>query len=107
MNLSSSDPASPKYGKHWKPEEVHAHFSPTSETIEAVREWLVASGFAADRVVHSENRGWFAFDATVEEAETLLLAEYYEHEHTQSGKLKVGCDRWVARATKLHRSPFD
>jgi tripeptidyl-peptidase I len=90
----SSDPTSPKYGKHWSADEVHRHFSPTDETINAVKQWLVAAGFDSDRVLHTENKGWLAFEATVEEAETLLLAEYYEHEHTRSGKLKVGCDRY-------------
>jgi tripeptidyl-peptidase I len=67
-------------------------FAPAAETVQAVREWLTSFGIHESRVVHSDNKGWLAFDATVEEAEKLLLTEYYEHEHRYSPNVRVGCD---------------
>jgi tripeptidyl-peptidase-1 len=69
-------------------------FAPAEETAQAVREWLLMFGIHDSRIVHSENKGWLAFDATVEEAEKLLLTEYYEHEHRHSSNVRVGCDAY-------------
>jgi tripeptidyl-peptidase-1 len=88
----SSHPESPKYGKYWTQEEIHDLFAPAEETVEAVREWLQMFGIHDSRIVHSDNKGWLAFDATVEEAEKLLRTKYYEHEHRRSSSVRVGCD---------------
>jgi len=72
---------------------VHEAFSPTKESVDAVRKWLVSFGIHESRIVHSDNKGWLAFDAPAEEAEALLQTEFYEHRHTQSSKLRVGCDK--------------
>ncbi len=90
--LSSSHPDSPKYGQYWTQDEIHDLFAPGEETVQAVREWLQSSGIEDSRIVHSDNKGWLAFGATVEEAENLLLTEYYEHEHRHSSNVRVGCD---------------
>jgi len=70
-------------------------FSPPEDTVKAVKEWLASSGIHDSRIVHSDNKGWIAFDASVEEAERLLLTEYHEHEHKYSSKIRVGCDEYV------------
>lgn len=94
-NLSSSShPDSPKYGQYWTQDEIHDLFAPAEETVQAVKEWLQTSGIEDSRIVHSDNKGWLAFDATVEEAENLLLTEYYEHEHRHSSNVRVGCDEY-------------
>jgi subtilase family serine protease len=94
-NLSGrSHPESPKYGQYWTQDEIHDLFAPAEETIQAVREWLQMFGIDDSRIVHSDNKGWLAFDATVEEAEKLLLTEYYEHEHRHSSNVRVGCDAY-------------
>lgn len=72
---------------------MHGAFAPHQETVDAVREWLTASGIHDARIVHSDNKGWLAFDATADEAERLLLTEFYEHEHVYSSKMRVGCDQ--------------
>jgi tripeptidyl-peptidase I len=72
---------------------VHSTFAPTDEAVTAVRDWLTQFGIHDSRIVHSDNKGWLAFDASAEEAERLLLTEFHEHEHRQSSKLRVGCDR--------------
>jgi tripeptidyl-peptidase-1 len=88
----SSHPESPKYGKYYSVEEIHEFSAPAHEAVQAVKEWVILFGIAESRIVHSENRGWIAFDATTEEAERLLKAEYYEHEHIFSSNIRVGCD---------------
>jgi len=45
--------------------------------------------------VHTDNKGWLAFDATADEMERLLQAEYHEYEHASSSGLRVGTDRYV------------
>lgn len=93
--MDVSHPASPNYGKHWTASEVNKAFAPTLETVQAVREWLVSSGIDAKRMSLSDNKGWIGFDATIEEAEQLFHAQYYEHEHRDESKYSVGCDEYV------------
>ena len=88
-----SNPSSAKYGQYWSADDVHGLFAPAEEAVEAVKEWLTSFGIHDSRVVHSDNKGWLAFDASVEEAERLLLTEFHEHEHRYSSKMRVGCDR--------------
>lgn len=97
----SSHPKSANYGKYWSAEEVHDLFSPSQESVEAVREWLTSFGIHSSRIVHSDNKGWLAFDATADEAERLLLTEYYEHEHLHSSKMRVGCDKYSHQSQLL------
>ncbi len=70
-------------------------FSPDEETVDAVRDWLIDFGIDPKRIVHSDNRGWLAFDATTEEAEGLLHAEYHLYEHSSMGHMTAACDRYV------------
>ncbi|KAJ7685503.1 peptidase S8/S53 domain-containing protein [Mycena polygramma] len=86
-------PDSPSYGKHWTPAEVAAKFAPTEESIEAVREWLIASGIDAGRIKVATTKSWIRVNTTVEEAENLLKAEYHMYEH-QTGKKHIACDSY-------------
>lgn len=88
----SSDPSSEKYGKYWSAEEVHDMFAPHDDSIAAVKAWLTSSGIDASRIMHYENKGWLAFDATTEEAEELLRTQFHEHEHTKNSNVRIGCD---------------
>lgn len=92
--MDVADPKSPNYGKHWTEEQVHAAFAPADDSVREVMEWLVSEGIDLERISHSHNRGWLAFEATVEEAEDLFKTEYYEQEHS-NGKWAVGCDESV------------
>lgn len=67
-------------------------FSPSEKAVTDVRNWLIASGIADERVVHSDNKGWLAFDATTEEMEGLLHTEYYNFEHSSADRVAVACD---------------
>jgi subtilase family serine protease len=90
-----SHPASPNFGKHWTAEQVHDMFAPSEETVQAVRDWLVASGIEESAIVHSENKGWLALDIPTWQAEDLFNTEYHEHVHSNSGQVRVGCDEYV------------
>ncbi|CAI7645716.1 unnamed protein product [Penicillium manginii] len=92
--MDVSNPDSSKYGNYWSADEVHDMFAPSSQTVEEVREWLHSVGIDPSRVVHSDNKGWIAFDAYAHEAERLFVTEFYEHKHTASQSTKIGCDEY-------------
>jgi tripeptidyl-peptidase I len=101
--LDISDPDSPNFGKHWTQEQVVDHFKPTDETVDVVRDWLISSGIALNRITHSDNKAWLAFDATAEEAERLLHTEYHEFEDSVSGAVVPSCDQYhVPHKIKQH-----
>ena len=78
-------------------------FAPSDVAVAAVRNWLVASGIAAERITHSDNKGWLAFDAPAEEAESLLHTEYHVYEHKSSGHTATACDQYkVPRSVQEH-----
>ncbi|KAJ7776843.1 subtilisin-like protein [Mycena maculata] len=95
--LAVSHPDSPTYGQHWSPAEVVEMFAPSHETIAAVKNWLVDSGLAADRLRLSASRGWIAVNVTVEEAENLLQTEYHVYTHP-SGAEQYGCHNYSVPA---------
>ena len=69
-------------------------FAPSEETVQSVRAWLVASGIEDTIIVHSDNKGWLAFDIPTWQAEELFQTEYHEHVHANSGNVRVGCDEY-------------
>ncbi|KAJ6555036.1 subtilisin-like protein [Mycena vulgaris] len=91
--LSVSHPDSPTYGQHWSPAQIVDTFAPESETIEAVKAWLVDAGISSERLRLSPSRGWIAANVTVEEAERLLRTEYHVYEHP-SGAEQFGCHNY-------------
>lgn len=84
-----SHPKSPNYGKHWTAGDVARMFAPTDKAVEAVRNWLVASGIEKNRISLSRTKGWMRVDVTAEEAERLMHTEYNMYTHT-SGKEHLG-----------------
>jgi tripeptidyl-peptidase-1 len=69
-------------------------FRPSQETEKEVREWLIQNGIPPKRITHSDNKGWFAFYATAEEAEKLLHTEYHEYEDSVTGGIMPACDAY-------------
>ena len=59
-----------------------------------MRQWLVDNGIPAKRISHSENKGWFAFYATTEEAERLLHTEYHEYYDSISDVVMPACEMY-------------
>jgi tripeptidyl-peptidase-1 len=45
-----------------------------------------------NRFTNSHAFQWLAFDATTEEVENLLHAEYYNFEHSSADRVAVACD---------------
>jgi tripeptidyl-peptidase I len=84
--MDVSHPESPNYGKHWTADKVAATFAPSSNTVDAVRGWLHSVGIAAERLRLSPSRGWIEVNATVEEVESILDADYHVYGHTQGGE---------------------
>ena len=75
-------------------------FAPSEDAVEAVRNWLVASGIDGNLIAHSDNRGWLAMDIPAWQAEELFQTEYHEHVHSGSENVRIGCDEY-APASRL------
>lgn len=93
--MDVSDPNSENYGKHWTAERITEMFSPSNDSIEAIREWLKSSGISEDRINHSLGYEWIHFDATVQEAEELLQTEYHVFQHGLESRSTVACDEYA------------
>jgi tripeptidyl-peptidase I len=87
--MDVSDPKSPNYAQYWTAHQVHEAFAPSKEAVAEVIAWLNSSGVSNRRVVHSENKGWLAFDARSHEVESLLRTEYHEFHH-ENGEIRAG-----------------
>ncbi|KAE9402298.1 hypothetical protein BT96DRAFT_918310 [Gymnopus androsaceus JB14] len=88
-----ADPVSPNFGKHWTAGKVAETFAPSSESIKTVYEWLSGSGIAPERLKITSSKSWIELDATVEEAEKLMLTEYHLYKH-KSGQTHIACDEY-------------
>ena len=51
-------------------------------------------GIDSGDIVHSENKGWLALDVPASKAEELLRTSYHEHEHEETGSLRIGCSEY-------------
>ncbi|KLO11791.1 subtilisin-like protein [Schizopora paradoxa] len=91
MLLDVSHPESPNYGKHYKPEQIVDTFAPSDMTVDAVKAWLIDSGFSDDRLSLSVSKGWLQVaNASAAEVEELLDAEYHVYSHP-SGAEQISC----------------
>lgn len=88
-----SDPHSDKYGHHWSAKEIAETFAPAQDSVDVVIVWLEAGGIHQERISRSQSLGWLIFDATVDEAQSLLKTEYYRYQHS-SGHQHVGCTEY-------------
>ncbi|KIY49300.1 subtilisin-like protein [Fistulina hepatica ATCC 64428] len=77
-------PESPNYGKHWGPKDVADTFAPSPESVTAVVEWLLQSGFLREHI--GVANGWVQVNASVTDAEALLGTEYAVYEHDSGAK---------------------
>ncbi|KAM5536931.1 hypothetical protein V8D89_009478 [Ganoderma adspersum] len=91
MLMSVSHPTSPTYGQHFSMKEIVDTFAPSTETIERVVDWLVGEGIDKQRLKLSPSKGWIEVDATAEEAERLIDAEYHVYTHAETGAQQIGC----------------
>jgi hypothetical protein len=92
----SSHHDSPKYGKHYSAEEIADIFAPAQSAVDSIQDWLLSAGIKAEKISQSVNKQWLQFDASAEELESLVDAEYHVYEHTGTGKSTVACDKYAA-----------
>ncbi|PYH90287.1 aorsin [Aspergillus ellipticus CBS 707.79] len=98
-----SDSVSPNYGKFWTSEQVISTFAPSDETVDAVSNWLVNSGVAASRLVHTKNQGWIVFESTAHEAESLLHTKYYHYTDKVAGTKAMAAEEYrVPQTVQKH-----
>ncbi|KAF3024282.1 hypothetical protein E8E14_013162 [Neopestalotiopsis sp. 37M] len=101
-----SHPSSPKYGQYLTASEIHELFAPAEEAVSSVKEWISSFGIDPSRIIHSDNKGWLAFDASASEVEAMFDTEFYEYSHDESGKLRVGCDEYSVPEHLLQHIDF-
>ena len=87
--MEVSHPSSPQYGKHWSAEDVRKAFAPSEESVEAVQAWLESNGLARGTL----ERGYLSVPMPIADAERLFSTEYFEHEDSEDGTVRIGCDR--------------
>lgn len=87
--MSVSHPESLSYGKHFSANDVVDTFAPSDDTIATVMTWLTDFGIHPDRLRLTPSKGWIEVNATVEEVEDLIQAEYHVYTHP-SGAEQIG-----------------
>ncbi|KAK4214897.1 Pro-kumamolisin, activation domain-containing protein [Rhypophila decipiens] len=92
--MDISDPDSPNYSKHLSAEEVTDLFAPPKESVHEVQVWLMSAGIDQKELSQSTNKQWIQFDATVEEAEKLLMTDFHFFEHVESGVKNIACSEY-------------
>ena len=86
MLMAVSHPTSSEYGNHWTPEQVIETFAPSSVSVETVKDWLINSGIAEERIKLSTSKGWMdVVNSTAAEVEDLLNTEYHVYTHVETG----------------------
>ncbi|GJJ12900.1 hypothetical protein Clacol_007146 [Clathrus columnatus] len=100
--MDVSHPHSPNYGKHWSPERIAETFAPTQDSVDSVIDWLDSEGLGRDRIKLSNSKGWIQINATVEEVERLLNAEYHVYTHIYGNQhiasSSLACDSYSVPA---------
>ncbi|UKZ74649.1 hypothetical protein TrVFT333_002319 [Trichoderma virens FT-333] len=92
--MDISNPKSANYGKHMTAEEVIDFFAPAQSSVDAVIDWLVSSGIDRKRISQSANKQWIQFDAPAEEAEDLLVADFYYWEDSTGSHRDIACEEY-------------
>ena len=91
--IEAAHPDSANYEKSWSQDDVIDRFTPSDETVNSVLDWVHSSGISPERITHSDDKQWLGFDASTEEAEQLVNAEYHVYE-AADGELSAGCDAY-------------
>ncbi|PTB37277.1 hypothetical protein M441DRAFT_72569 [Trichoderma asperellum CBS 433.97] len=92
--MEISTPGSTSYGKHMTSEEIIDFFAPAQSSVDAVINWLVSSGIERQRISQSANKQWIQFDAATEEAEDLLITDFYFWEDSTGSHRDIACDEY-------------
>ncbi|KAM3086466.1 hypothetical protein ACMFMF_000415 [Clarireedia jacksonii] len=90
--MDISHPSSPNFGNHWSAKKVAETFAPSTESVNAVIQWLGEAGITSERAKQSQGLNWIQANVTVAEAESLLNTKYYAYTHSESGQTHVACE---------------
>lgn len=93
--LFSSDPASPKYGKHYTQQQVIDLFAPHDDSINAVHDWLAQNGVPKHRARLSKSKTWVDFTTTVGHLEKLLQAKYHVYSHINGKDQQITSEKYT------------
>ncbi|KAI1214352.1 subtilisin-like protein [Annulohypoxylon truncatum] len=101
--MDISNPMSKNYGKHLSAEKVVKFFEPAEASFKAIKDWLVEAGIPSRNISQSSNKQWVRFDASVDQVEKLLMADYHVWEHASTGVKDIACDEYhVPKQVKEH-----
>ena len=76
-------------------DEIIEAFQPASDSVDAVMDWISkTASIPKQRITHTDNKAWLAFDASVADLESLLRTEYHEHHDTATGRSMITCDQY-------------
>ncbi|KAK5685829.1 hypothetical protein LTS10_001942 [Elasticomyces elasticus] len=93
--MDVSHPASQKFGQHWTSDEVVEAFRPASDAVDEVVAWISETlSIPTKHITHTDNKAWLAFDASVDDLESLLRTEYHEHHDETTGRSMITCDEY-------------
>ncbi|KAF9069627.1 family S53 protease [Rhodocollybia butyracea] len=88
-----SVPASPLYGKHLSQEEVKSYTSASSESVNAVTEWLAEFG-VTDVQLETAVHDYLTFSVPISTANDLLDTEFHSFVHIPTGKRAIRTTRY-------------
>ncbi|KAJ4467466.1 subtilisin-like protein [Lentinula edodes] len=83
----ASSPTSPTFREWLTKEQVESFAAPTTETVQAVTEWLTSFNITSTPITPAGD--WIKFDVPVSTANQLLQAEFSIFNHTESGQTSV------------------
>ena len=84
---SISNPASDNFGQYLSVDDVSKFFAPSADHIRETAKWLNASGIPRSSLRITANNGRILFNSTVQEAEQLVGATYFEFHNGGSVQL--------------------
>lgn len=94
LTLFSSDPASPRYGKHLTRKEAAQLFAVDDKSIDTIKQWLVKSGVDAKAISVNPTKTWMTVNAPVQQFEKMLKTRYHTYRNVVSGVDHVGTDEY-------------
>lgn len=73
--MSIATPGHLNYGNQMSYSQIKSFLRPSESTMEAISDWLIASGIGDKDITHEDD--WIKFKATVEQIESMLDTEFY------------------------------
>jgi tripeptidyl-peptidase I len=89
-----SDPSHSRYGQHLSKAEVDVLVAPTTETVDAVEEWLRTHDIDPSSCDRTTAGDWLHVTVPVSKAETMFNAKYQVFRHKESGEYAVRSLEW-------------